>query len=98
MFRIITGNNNFFTLRIPDVQTNHGYPTRFKERGELTLPFCRTTFSQRSFLYRAMAAWNNVPANIRNITVPYSFKKQIKDLMSITPSVSKPYLSLFIPL
>ena len=35
--------------------------TRAVVKGQLQLPRVRTEFARRSFMYRAISAWNNVP-------------------------------------
>ena len=39
--------------------------TRAVVNGQLQLPRVRTEFARRSFMYRAISAWNNMPGNIR---------------------------------
>jgi len=39
--------------------------TRAVASGQLQLPRVRTEFARRSFTYRAISAWNNVPGNTR---------------------------------
>ena len=54
----------------------HSINTRNKD--ELNIPLCRTVTGQRSFAYRAVSLWNNLPSHISEINTLQEFKNAIK--------------------
>jgi len=47
-----------------------------RNKNKLQIPLCRTATAQRSFQYRAVRIWNNLPTEIRSFDV---FKNEIKN-------------------
>jgi hypothetical protein len=79
MFKIIkVTNSEYFTDRIEEFQADHSHATRFKARGDLTLPFYRKTQCQRSFLYRGVGSWNDLPTELRSSPSLSNFKTKLK--------------------
>ena len=54
----------------------HGHDTRSSE--DLVPTFQRTNLTQRSLLYSAPSAWNNLPSDVRNSSTICIFKKKLK--------------------
>jgi hypothetical protein len=79
MYKVINlTNNQYFSGRIGEFQTDHSHATRFRARGDLTLPFYRRTQCQRSFLYWGVKFWNELPEDLRSSPDVFNFKKQLK--------------------
>jgi len=54
---------------------------RSAQRGHFDIPRSRTAFGSRSFSTAAPLAWNELPADIRDITTTVTFKKHLKTLL-----------------
>ena len=54
----------------------HDYGTRFRGSGNINLPLCRTTKFRNSFIFKAIAIWNEIPPRIKNLDSICSFKRQ----------------------
>ena len=68
MYRILmTDAHQFFKTKISVFQIQHGHDTRATNLGLFNLPFYRLSKCQRSFLYRGLTFWNNLPFDLRNI-------------------------------
>jgi hypothetical protein len=79
MFKIIVYNSHsYFSEKIAADQVNHRHATRFKARGNLTLPLLTKSKSQRSFLYRGLNMWNEITEDLRDINDVIVFKKCLK--------------------
>jgi len=51
------------------------------QRGHFDIPRSRTAFGSRSFSTAAPLAWNELPADICDITTTVTFKKHLKTLL-----------------
>ena len=60
---------------------SHGYATRQVAQGKLNLPAGKRNFIDKSVIYRAIKAWNELPPDIKNLTNKYSFKKKLKSYL-----------------
>ena len=67
--------SDFFTVQ-SDV---HDYHTRSTTRKDFYVPRWSTKYGQRSFQYRAAKVWNTLPVEIKQTTVLYTFKSDLKD-------------------
>jgi len=54
---------------------------RSAQRGHFNIPRLRTAFGSRSFSTAAPLAWNELSADIRDITITVTFMKQVKILL-----------------
>ena len=54
----------------------HRYNTRNKD--SLSLPKCRTSLAQQSFVFRGASVWNTVPSAIKSSSSVYVFKRNLK--------------------
>ena len=81
MYRILCLNSHsFLANKVLSYQTNHPHETRSVLNQELTLPFTRLNKCQKSFLYKGINFWNELPPRIRNVHEDLnSFKKQLKE-------------------
>ena len=52
-----------------------------RNRDMLDVPLCRTAVGQRSFLFRAVSLWNDLPNSIKNITDINIFKASFKRML-----------------
>ena len=57
----------------------HNVNTRHKN--DLNIPLYTSTSGQRTFHFRAVTLWNNLPNNIKNINSLSSFKKEYKRIL-----------------
>ena len=79
MYKVIMNTNDeYFTDRIGAFQADHSHATRFKAREDLTLPLYRRTLCQRSFLYRGLKYWNELPAELRRSPNIFNLKNRLK--------------------
>jgi hypothetical protein len=78
-YQIISSNNeSYFHDRLVIEQPHHVHQTRFKTNEKLSLPLYRLSQCQRSFLYRAINYWNDLPLPLRNINTFDVFKYKLK--------------------
>jgi len=56
----------------------HNHNTRFVQRDNLNLPLVRLRKTQRSFLPTAIAAWNSLPAAIREENSLFQLKRKLR--------------------
>ena len=78
LYDIFSGYNNYFESRIDDVQINHSHNTRIASNSHITNIFCRTSRSQKNFLYNAIQYWNELPPELRSSCSLNQFKKGVK--------------------
>ena len=57
----------------------HNRHTRNKNK--LEIPLCKSAAGQRSFLYRAVTLWNQLPDNIKDKECVRSFKSVFKSFL-----------------
>ena len=81
MYSIIQLNNHdFLAAKLLSYQTNHSHVTRSVQNQNLKLPLYRLAKCQRSFLYKGIGTWNELPPHVRNVQVDInSFKKLLKN-------------------
>ena len=60
----------------------HDHNTRNARNGQLAIPRPRTNALKKSFIYRALALWNNLPSELHFIESRLTFKKSLKILLS----------------
>ena len=70
--------------------------TRASERGDLQLPRCRLSATQRAFPYRAARAWNDLSPAVRELAAVRSFRRTISDAQFTHQSVLVCPVSLFL--
>ena len=78
VFKILRGLappplNTFITQR-----NNTGQITRSATRGDLTVPFRKSTFGQLSFSVKALQNWNSLPTHIKEIHTYCTFTSKLK--------------------
>jgi hypothetical protein len=79
MWRVLhDGQHQYFSDRVATFQIGHAHPTRFKTRGDLTLPSYTKTKCQNSFLYRGLSYWNELPGCLRDVDQHCKFNKLLK--------------------
>ena len=67
-------------IEFPDAPVhpkNFSYHSRSANSSYLCAPKCRTSSHQHSFFPKTIAAWNNLPANIRNCDSYQAFKSNV---------------------
>lgn len=75
---------HYFIDKIISFQTNHDHCTRFKADNKITTPLLKTSFCQRSFLYRGILLWNSLPIDLRSCVDLDRFKMLLrKHLLSL---------------
>ena len=79
LYSILRDGHGYFFNKIMLAQTNHSHWTRGSAGDALTNIFCRTSCSQRNFLYNAIKFWNSLPYNVRSSESEKSFKRNVKN-------------------
>ena len=74
----VAGNHDYIQNKITSVQHNHSHNTRFQSEAKLYHPMLTKSKCQKSFTYRAIKYWNELPCDIRNCTTLSIFKSQLK--------------------
>ena len=64
----------FINSQIVFSNTVHGHNTRGSSNGQLVLPHPRNNFLKRSFIYRSLSLWNNLPLCLCCIYSKSAFK------------------------
>ena len=78
MYQILRMNlHHYFIEKIDRFQISHEHSTRFASGELFTLPFMRHNKCQRSFLYRGLQFWNQLPVSIRNLEKLEPFKRAL---------------------
>ena len=87
MYRILRLNNHeSLASKIDSFQINHSHNTRAVAHQALTLPPCRRTKCQNSFLYRGIKFWNNISPDLKNISDDVNtFKRLLKQKLLTQP-------------
>ena len=52
-----------------------------RHRNTLEIPFCKTATGQRSFLFRAVKPWNNLPEFLKCIDTLRNFKTSFRNIL-----------------
>ena len=57
-----------------------GHDSNYETRNckDLQIPRVKTELAEKGFYYSALKAWNDIPANIREIQTLGRFKKELK--------------------
>ena len=69
---------DFINKQVVFSNTVHKHYTRGASNGQLVVPIPRTNALRRSFIYRCVTLWNNLPPNICCIYSKSTFKKYLK--------------------
>ena len=75
---MISKTPGFINSQIVFSNTVHGHNTRGSSYGHLVLPRPKNKFLKRSFMYRSLSLWNNLPRNLCCIDSRLTFKKHLK--------------------
>ena len=80
MFKTVMSNKTpvFINSQIVFRNTVHGHDTRGSSKGQLVLPRPKYSILKRSFIYRSLSLWNDLPRNLCCINSKLTFKKHLK--------------------
>ena len=57
----------------------HGRSLRSVDKEMLSIPFCRTSYYEKSFTVAGARRWNTLPLHIRKLSTIQSFKTAVKE-------------------
>ena len=77
-FSVIKGGDRYFHERSSNYLSNKNYSTRLMTDAKYILPRFHLSSSQRSYLYRGIILWNDLPAELRIIIQLNTFKFWLK--------------------
>ena len=80
----IMEENIYFQDKFRKLQASHNINTRHNFNNLFNTPSINSSKIHRSFYYFSMKKWNLIPASLRSINKPNSFKKQLKKHLSST--------------
>ena len=75
---IRNGNHDYFSSIISNLVPNHMHNTRFSSGINFIVPQHRLSSTQKSFMLNAVALWNSLPDNIKDISTLSLFKLKLK--------------------
>lgn len=56
----------------------HSHNTRKANNGHIMTPYPKTNFMKKTFLYRAIVIWNNIPIEVHQLCNKLSFKSSLR--------------------
>ena len=68
----------FIQSQIVFSNTVHGHNTRASSNGQLVLPRPKSNSLKRSFIYRSLSLWNDLPRHLCSINSKLTFKKHLR--------------------
>ena len=83
-FSVIKGGDNYFHGIFSNYLSNNNYSTRLMTNAKYILPRFHLSSSQRSFLYRGIIHWNDLPTELRTISQLNTFKFKLKNYVLST--------------
>ena len=73
--------HKYFYDKINSFQVIHAHETRSSDSEQLNAPLLRSSKCQRSFLFRSIKIWNEIPLFIRNSVKLTIFKSQLRNFL-----------------
>ena len=83
-FSVIKGGDSYFHEIFSNYLSNNNYSTRLMTNAKYILPRFHLSSSQRSFLYRGIIHWNDLPTELRTISQLNTFKFKLKNYLLTT--------------
>ena len=88
LFNILIGSHRYFLNKTMLYQIDPQHLTRSVDAGILTNVYCRTSVSQRNFLYQGIKYWNELPLSIRMLSNSKLFKNHVRKHYLLQQSLS----------
>ncbi len=81
MFSLINRNlnvNDYFSVSLENLVTDHNYATRFAIDKKFLLPLFRKSKCQKSFIFRGIKLWNCLSLSVRTCYDLALFKRSVR--------------------